>query len=506
MTTEQLRLPALRSGLPRIPGDTAALAAGIPVAVAMGVAAAIHPDWWRYLLAIALAANGIAAATKWPRAAAVATLLWLPMLALVRRLLIAESGWLSEDPLLLVGPVVALFLCYRLFVVEKRALAPDRLSKLVLALLVIALFGAFNPVGVGGLLGGLGGLLFLGVPLLWFFIGRELGNDATVRWVMYAVIGLALAIGAYGLYQTEWASHLPQWDADWFQITGFDGAKAGVDEAGKVTYRPWGTFSSPGEYANYLGTALAFAIAFFYHRRFAVAIAIPALAIALFQSGGRSSMSYALLTAVILTALRTRNRLVALVVVLVGAGVIYGAALTFGPSLDRIAGVSGSNTAKRQTGGLLNPLDPKKSTFLLHLDSLGQGVEDGFRNPVGSGTGSTTIGARLSGAQDRETDVDIADAFVSWGFVGGLLFLAIVVLSLKEVFSRYLRNPPDPLILGAVGVLIVNLGQWLQGGHYAASALTLFMLGFATRPSRRSVPVPEQPRGSPAHAVPAPES
>lgn len=496
MTTNQLRLPALRGGLPRLPDGAAALAIGIPAAAALGAAAALHPDWWRYLLATALAVNGIVVAMKWPRAATVATLLWLPFLALVRRLLIAEAGWTSQDPLLLVGPLVALFLCYRLFVVEKRELARDRVSKLVLALLVIALFGAFNPFGEGGLLGGLGGLIFLGVPLLWFFIGRELGTRDTVRWVMYAVIGMSLAIGAYGLYQTEFASHLPQWDADWFQITGFDGAKAGVDAAGIITYRPWGTFSSPGEYANYLGTALAFAIALLYHRRPVAAIAIPALAIALFQSGGRSSMAYALFTAVVLTALRTRNRVLALVVVVLGVGVIYGAALTFGPSLDRIAGVSGSTTAKRQTGGLLNPLDPKKSTFLLHLDSLGNGVADGFRNPVGSGTGSTNLGARLTGGSDRETDVDIADAFVSWGFVGGLIFVAIIVLSFKEVFSRYLRRPPDPLLLGVVGALIVNLGQWLQGGHYAAAPLTFFMLGFAMRPSERSQDEPEQARGS----------
>lgn len=496
MTTDQLRLPALRGGLPRLPNGTAALVIGVPAAAALGVAAALHPEWWRYLLAIALTVNGIVVAMKWPRAATVATLLWLPFLALVRRLLIADSGWSAQDPLLLVGPIVVLFLCYRVFIVEKRQLADDRLSKLVLALLVIALLGAFNPIGEGGLLGGLGGLLFLGVPLLWFLIGRELGTRDTVRRVMYAVIGLSLVIGAYGLYQTKWGPHLPQWDADWYQITGFDGAKAGVNEAGVVQYRPWGTFSSPGEYANYLGTALAFAIAFLYHRRPAAAIVIPPLAVALFVAGGRSTMALALLTAVVLTALRTRNRVLALLVVVLGVGLMYGAALTLGPRLDRTAGLSGSATVKRQTGGLLNPLDPKQSTFLGHLDNFTGGVADGFRNPVGTGTGSTNLGARLSGGATRETDLDLADAFVSWGFVGGLLFLAIVVLAFKEVFSRYLRRPPDPLLLGVAGALIVNLGQWLQGGHYAAAPLTFFMLGFAMRPLERSQDEPEQTRGS----------
>lgn len=249
------------------------------------MAAALHPEWWRALLAAALTINLIVVGMKWPRAAAVATLLWLPFLGLVRRLLIAEGGWLQNDPLLLVGPIAALFLCYRIFVVERHQLAPDRLSKLVLLLLVIAFLAAFSPFGVGGLFGGLAGLIYLGVPLLWFLIGRELGNRRLVFGLISAVVVTALVVGAYGLYQTKFGS-LPQWDVDWFQITGYGALTIGRSEAGELIYRPWSTFASNSEYAGYLGMALVLAVAMVYHRRPAFAIAIPGLALALFLAGG----------------------------------------------------------------------------------------------------------------------------------------------------------------------------------------------------------------------------
>jgi hypothetical protein len=483
VTTRQLRLarPLPLRNAPVV----AAVVLGVPAAAGLGAVVALHPEWWRALLAAALVLNGIVVAMKWPRAAAIATLLWLPFLALVRRLLISETSWTQQDPLLLVGPVVALFLCYRLFVMERRELAPDLLSKLVLILLGFAVFGAVNPFGVGGLLGGLGGLLFLGVPLLWFFIGRELGDRRTVSRLLYAVVFVSIPIAAYGLYQTEFGS-MPQWDLDWFDITGFSGVIAGTTISGDTLFRPWGTFASTSEYSGFLSIAVVIGIAMLYHRRPALALAIPPLAVAVFLAGGRSVMALTLITAVVLTALRTRNRVFAFVVVVLGVALVFGAAVTVGPRLDRAAGLSGDAKVDRQVGGLLSPLDPNESTFLTHWESLGNAIAVGFSNPIGLGTGAVNLGARVGDGEDLETDIDIGDAFVGLGLLGGLVFVAIIVLSFKKVFGRYLRSTsPDWLLFATAGVLVVTFGQWLQGGHYAASALTWFLLGFGVRPLQR---------------------
>lgn len=208
-------------------------------------------------------------------------------------------------------------------------------------------------------------------------------------------------------------------------------------------------------------------------------------------------MALAMLSVVVLTALRTRNRVLALIVVVAGIAATYGAALPVGDRIDRAAGVSGDAVAQRSTGGLLHPLDPDESTFLGHWDNLLGAIETGFRNPVGLGTGASNLGAEAGGAGDLETDIDIGDAFVSFGFIGGLTFLAIILLSFHTVFSRYLRRRPDPLLLAVAGVLVVNFGQWLQGGHYAASALMWFLLGWAARPTRQTLEREERARQVP---------
>ncbi|MBA2792488.1 MAG: hypothetical protein H0U32_00665 [Thermoleophilaceae bacterium] len=233
---------------------------------------------------------------------------------------------------------------------------------------------------------------------------------------------------------------------------------------------------------------LIFALAMLYHRRPMLAISIPILALAVFLAGGRGVMSLTMLTGVVLTALRTRNRAVALAVVVLGIGVMYGAALTVGPRLDRAAGLSGDTKVERQVGGLISPLDPDESTLIVHWEALKSGIELGVRNPVGLGTGASNLGSRVSGGEGEiRTDNDIGDAFVAFGIVGGLVFIAIIVMSFRGVFGRYLRERPDPLVFAVAGILVVSFGQWLQSGHYAAAPLMWFLLGWAVKPTKQSL-------------------
>ena len=62
-----------------------------------------------------------------------------------------------------------------------------------------------NPFATGGVLANLGGLIFLAVPLLWFFIGRAVADDASVAFLLQAVVVVALMVGLYGVFQTEWS-------------------------------------------------------------------------------------------------------------------------------------------------------------------------------------------------------------------------------------------------------------------------------------------------------------
>jgi hypothetical protein len=112
-------------------------------------------------------------------------------------------------------------------------------------------------------------------------------------------------------------------------------------------------------------------------------------------------------------------------------------------------------------------------------------VREGFTgtltNPVGQGTGSVNISAQKFGGEGAETgsEVDISNAFIGFGVIGGFVFLAITTL--RSTFRRYFLTG-DPLVLAVAGMLIVTLGQWLNGGLYAVASITLFLIGSVTRP------------------------
>jgi hypothetical protein len=463
------------------------------------------PDAYRASLAVAIGLNLIVLGMKWPRAAALATILFLPFLGLVRRLLIFETGWSANDPLVVVGPGVALFLFYRLYVLEERKLGTDLLSKLVLGLLALELVQLVNPLAGGGVLANLGGLIFLGVPLLWFFVGRAVGDARSVAFLVRASIVVAAIVALYGLFQTEWAAgeRLPSWDQEWFEVAGYAALKVADSADANNTVRAFSTFPSNGEYSNYLAFALVFIFAIVLHRRSWPLLIVPLLLVAVFYSGGRATMALAGMAIVVLTGMRTRNGVAATLVIVAGVASVFALASLLGPRLDQAAGVSGDAIASRNVQGFLNPLDPSGSGVARWANFVG-GIEDGFRNPAGRGTGaSNAAGSKLSDSSKgtRETDNDISDVFLSLGAVGGIAYIAIIVLVFRTVFRRYMRTS-SWLLFAIMGALIVMFGNWLNGGMYALSALTWFLIGWATRPD---LDLP-RPRGEAAEDRDAPRA
>ena len=91
------------------------------------------------------------------------------------------------------------------YILEDRPLVTDLLTKLVLGIIALGLVQVVNPFASGGVLANLGGLIFLAVPLLWFFIGRAVGEDRSVALLLKVVVAVALIVGLYGVYQTEWS-------------------------------------------------------------------------------------------------------------------------------------------------------------------------------------------------------------------------------------------------------------------------------------------------------------
>jgi hypothetical protein len=341
------------------------------------------------------------------------------------------------------------------------------------------LLQSFNPLLGGNLSAGAGGFMFLGVPLLWFFIGRELADRRLVGVVLYCVVAIAVAIGAYGLWQTNVG--MPSWDAAWVDLNGYEALRVyGVTRA-------FGTFSSSAEYGIFLGVAIAISVAMLVHRRGVFLLAIPVLAVPMFLASGRGVVVLSVLATLIAVGLRTRNTRLAVAIVVVG---IIGAALALKAYAPPTEGPSATTNpfVARQVGGLTNPLDPEHSTLLTHAYLVKEGFVEGVLHPFGHGTAVTNIAADRFGIGSRAkgTEVDVSNAFVSLGLFGGLLFIAVVLTTFRRAVATYLRDP-DPAMLAVITFLIVVAGQWLNGGYYALAPLTWFLIGWATshRPLER---------------------
>lgn len=195
----------------------------------------------------------------------------------------------------------------------------------------------------------------------------------------------------------------------------------------------------------------------------------------------------------------------ALVIIPVALGVTFATSRGFGVARTALAALSAlfilgflvtrlqppdttasgaSALVGRSVSGLSDPLDPKVSTLPAHIDALRQGFVEAARNPLGSGVGVVTIAADKYGSTNASTDVDPSNVAVALGIPGLLAYAAVVILALGLAF-RNARRSQDFLTLATLGIALVTLLQWLNGGNYAVAPLPWLLLGWLdTRSSR----------------------
>jgi hypothetical protein len=432
----------------------------------------------RLALALATSICLLLISLRSPQAAVVLCMAFLGVLGLTRRLLIPAAGWSSYDPLLLVGPLVSIVLCIRLFALQKRPLARDRLSILVLLLLLTSLFESLNPSG-GNVAAGLVGLLFVAAPLIWFLVGREV-DGIRLSTILSLVLLVGTVTAVYGLGQSFLG--MPSWDASWVQLNGY----AALNVGGAI--RAFGTFASSAEYAAYLGAAVIVGMVALLRGRLIAVVPLPVIGLALFLDSSRGVFILTLCAAIVIIGLGTGRWSLAIVAIAGGAIIITGSILLLGSQLTKVAVESGNPFIAHQVSGLANPLDPNASTLLLHLQIVGDGINNALDHPLGLGTAATNI-ATQDPDKAASTELDISNAFLSLGLVGGMLFVSVVLIAFRRITNLAILTR-DPDILAVVGILIVTLGQWLNGGYYAVAPLLWFLIGATTRRwlERRSQP------------------
>lgn len=470
--------------------STAHLAAPLPksfgrVSVWAGAATLVVVLWWLLIagqinllcgFAIALLLLLMIAARQ-QEAAVICSLAYLILLGDIRRILAQVATPSAFDPLLLVVPVVTMvFALPRLL--QGRVREP--LSKAVLALLIIMALEVLNPLQ-GGLSIGLSGVFFYIVPVLWFWIGRDLGGPSVLRKLIYlvllplgccaAILGICQSFIGFLPYQQKW-----------------------IDQVGRTyqslyvgsSVRAFGFSTSAAEYATLLELSLIAAVAAFFAGRRLWALAVPMLATALLLSGGRGLTIKVVIALSVLWVIRRGKRLsptkIAGMAVL-GGLCLFGVSLVAGRFAPSTEGSQRSNSAVQdalghQMGGLAHPFDEKYSSAGLHSNMVTTGFMKGFTSPFGHGLGATTFAAQKFGADSDEasSEFDFSDMFIALGLLGGLIYLAVAVFGVGAAF-KYMSRTRLEIGLPVLAILIASLGGWLIEGQYSTCSIVFFLLG-----------------------------
>jgi hypothetical protein len=180
-----------------------------------------------------------------------------------------------------------------------------------------------------------------------------------------------------------------------------------------------------------------------------------------------------------MTSLRVRRGWPSAAVLAAGVGAVVLVGLRFGDALEAGATSTSDPLVAHQVSGIVHPYDSSSSTLVLHSGLVEEGIVASLHNPLGLGTGHTNAAAKL-GTTGFTTEMDVSDAFVSLGPLGGLLFVLVIVAGLANLARLYWRRR-DPLVLAAGGMLVVALGQWLNGGFYLVSAVVWLLIGWTAR-------------------------
>ncbi len=404
-----------------------------------------------------------------PRHLVVLLTVWLAALGLVRRLLTQVGASSSADPLVLVGPfALALLALIALRMRTRRKHTPLAASVGVLSFLVA--LSALNP-SQGSPTVGLSGLVFVLVPMLAFWVGRDLCDDTLLERVLGLTGLLAVAAAVYGLAQTFVG--FPAWDRTWVATQGYASLSVGD------TIRAFGSFSSAVEYAHYLAIGIIVWLAFWLRSRWlAVTVAAVALLLtALFYESSRGVIFGLLFTAGVVFAARRRFPLMLSLVAGLAATVLLVFAVSrLAPTHESPSGRTA--LAQHQLQGIANPLDPESSTLLVHLDLVGSGLESAITHPAGRGVGVVTRAGQKFGGSANQTESDPSNMAVALGIPGVIAYVVVFVLGFRTVYAVAAARR-DPLATAALAVTAVTAFAWLSGGEYAIAPLPWLAMGWA---------------------------
>lgn len=421
-----------------------------------------------------------------PRYALLGLVIWLVLLGLTRRLAAqVDLPSAAGDPLLLVAAVTWILLTAT--AVQNGALLHrTRLTWSYLTLLILLGLSVLNPLQ-GDVSVGFGGFLLVVVPMLAFLVGRSMLDERLLRTLSLLIGGLGVCCALYGLYQTSVG--LPPWDQAWVERQpGY----AALNVGGVI--RGFSTFTAASEYGYFLGASIVVWVTYCF-RAFRIQFAIAGLAVlgtALWLQSSRSIFVFTILACGSVLAARKGvpwGRSIAIGVAMVAAIPFVVGRL----APDSFGQGSSGRLAEHQVSGLADPF-ADDSTLYGHVDLVVHGIGESFRNPMGKGVGSVTQAASKFGGIQSNSEADLGNAGLAAGLAGLVAYLSLVAVAIPRLY-RTAASKRDPSSLVVLGVVMLTLFQWLNGGQYAVAFLPWLALGWIDRlaVTRPGVPAPDRP-------------
>lgn len=414
----------------------------------------------------------------------IAVLIFLPLMAFLRRAVYFMSPYAKYDPIHLIAPALVLFIFVGMLLFHRERLSQtfksNNLAKYVMVLLGLFVLQIFNPLQ-GGLLVGLGGAFYYVIPIVWFFVALCYANNQLIRKLMIAIVIIGIITGAYGLCQMTFG-FLP-FEKYWIETGGFASLHVGR------FIRAFSTFSSPEEYSRYLQIAGVIAFGYFLKRKnLSWLLIFSFIGISTIMTGARSSvfgLAFSVLVLLVIWKAKDIRRAFIRLVLLASA---FAVIMSFVPlpisDFDYRSQSIFYTMAGHTARGFFNPVGER--TFQSRLNLWKRLLTEVVpKNPVGYGLGSTSIAAQKFGSWGFGTESYIFALFVNSGVVGGLLFLIITFIALKKGIRLYLRRETDKALSATTLSIIAGLALNNLFGNsftlYSIAPIGWLLMGWIAR-------------------------
>jgi len=444
------------------------LVVGVPVMLSL-----LFHNQVRSLLALAILFVLVSLAFISIRLSLVSTLVYQLFLGDFRRMVLPVAEWSSTDPLLLVGPVFCLLLTAYAWN-ESLIDFSTPVARCALVLMGIMAIQIFNP-RQGPLIVGAMGVLFVMMPLFWFWVGQAFVTKETIRFILFKVVPVVAVIAAaLGFYQIIYG-YLP-YQMDWYYVGGY--SALGDPSQG---LSPISLFASNTEYVTFLSVAVVILWSrLLRDRAWTQLIPLVFIFLAMVFSGIRGPVAKSLVMAAGLWAILGRSLktwiLRGLIGLVIGAvGLVWSLSQATQLQLDPQM----QGALDRQASEFVEQNDGHSSTQV-HLFMMINGYADAITDPLGYGLGATTRAASRYGNRVHTTETDLGDSFRSLGFPGGVTYHVFIFLIVLTGF-RYWLQTRSGLAMAILGVMGVTFFMWLGGAAYGVNPLLWISIGALDR-------------------------